>query len=125
MVLIRVRIHCCLEKLRTAQQLTQEELANRLGISRQSIIALERGRSLPSLGLAIAISKFFNQTLEEILGLDGRDDVLTVALPRTGDRKTKTTNIKIRPIDKKRGFVIINLDCGKLGKIKDNWKRRG
>lgn len=55
-----------LKNLREGRKLTQEELAHHLGISRQSIIALERGKCLPSLPLAIAFTDLFETTFEGI-----------------------------------------------------------
>ncbi len=66
---MRIYIHKIsrrLRNLREAQDLTQEELAERLGISRQSIISVERGRCLPSLPLALKISEIFQKSLEDL-----------------------------------------------------------
>lgn len=56
----------------TVQQLrrqagdTQAQLAAALGVSRQTVIAIERGRYDPSLGLALRIARHFHTTVEEI-----------------------------------------------------------
>ena len=47
-------------------EMTQEELANRAGCTRQTIIALEQGKYSPSLELAFRIAKVFGVTLEEV-----------------------------------------------------------
>ena len=47
-------------------EMTQEELAGRAGCTRQTIIALEQGKYVPSLELAFRISKTFGVTLEEV-----------------------------------------------------------
>lgn len=46
--------------------ITQEELAQALGVSRQTIIAIENGKYDPSLKLAFKISNFFNKRIEEL-----------------------------------------------------------
>jgi putative transcriptional regulator len=51
---------------RTARGLSQGDLAQDLGVSRQTINAIETGRYLPSLPLAIAIAHYFETTVEEI-----------------------------------------------------------
>ncbi len=56
-----------MRNLREEHQLTQEELAHQLGVSRQSIISLERGRCLPSLPLALSLADLFDLVLEDIL----------------------------------------------------------
>lgn len=51
---------------RTRMNLTQEELAKAVGVSRQTIISIERGRYVPSLPLALKFAKFFNKSIDEI-----------------------------------------------------------
>lgn len=46
--------------------LSQEDLAKKVGISRQSILAIETGKSVPSTTLAIRIAKELNTTVEEL-----------------------------------------------------------
>ena len=53
------------KNLREEKNLTQEELAEQLGISRQSIISVEKGKCLPSLPLALRIAEIFKQNLED------------------------------------------------------------
>lgn len=60
------RISRRLKSLREEKDLTQEELADRLGISRQSIISVEKGKCLPSLPLALRISEIFEKSLEDL-----------------------------------------------------------
>lgn len=55
-----------IKDLRKAMKLTQEDLAKRVGVSRQSIIAIESGKYNPSLELAYNISKVFDCTIEEV-----------------------------------------------------------
>ena len=47
-------------------EMTQEELANLAGCTRQTIIALEQGKYVPSIELAFRIAKAFGVTLEEV-----------------------------------------------------------
>ncbi|MEI6499308.1 MAG: Hsp20 family protein [bacterium] len=61
-----INIENRLKELRKLHSLSQEELADKLGISRQSIIALEQGRYMPSLPLAINLCQFFNAAFEEV-----------------------------------------------------------
>jgi putative transcriptional regulator len=49
--------------------ITQEELAESVGVSRQSIISIERGRYMPSLYLALRFSKFFHCSTDELFML--------------------------------------------------------
>jgi putative transcriptional regulator len=53
-------------KLREAKALSQGDLAKDLGVSRQTVNAIETGRYLPSLPLAFAIGRFFGLAVEEV-----------------------------------------------------------
>jgi putative transcriptional regulator len=55
-----------LRELREERGLTQEELAKALGVTRQTIIAIERGKYDPSLRLAFKIARFFGKRIEEV-----------------------------------------------------------
>jgi putative transcriptional regulator len=55
-----------LKVYRAMHDLTQEELANELGVTRQTIIAIERNKYDPSLALAFKIAAFFKVNIEDI-----------------------------------------------------------
>jgi transcriptional regulator len=55
-----------LEEIRKEKGITQEELANTLEVSRQTVGSLENGRYNPSIILAFKIARFFNLSIEEI-----------------------------------------------------------
>lgn len=52
--------------LRAIKGITQEDLAKALGVSRQTINAIEKGKYNPSLDLAFKISAYFETTIEDI-----------------------------------------------------------
>jgi putative transcriptional regulator len=52
-------------------EMTQEELANRAGCTRQTIIALEQGKYVPSIELAFRIAEVFGVSLEEVFQYKG------------------------------------------------------
>ena len=54
------------QMLREKLGITQEELAARVGVSRQTIIAIERGNYTPSLLLGLKIARYFKKSVEEI-----------------------------------------------------------
>jgi len=56
--------------LRTEKGITQEELAFRIGVSRQTIIAIEKGNYVPSVLLALKIAKLFKLPVEKIFLYD-------------------------------------------------------
>lgn len=55
-----------IRRLRAERGLTQQQLGEALGVSRQTINAIEAERYTPSLPLAIALGRFFARPLEEI-----------------------------------------------------------
>ena len=55
-----------LAELRAAQGLTQQELADKVEVSRQTIISLESGRYNPSILLAFRLSRMFGVTIEQL-----------------------------------------------------------
>lgn len=55
-----------LEEIRKSRGIKQEELANALGVSRQTIGSLENGRYNPSILLAFKIARYFGMAIEEI-----------------------------------------------------------
>jgi putative transcriptional regulator len=57
-------------ELRAQRGLSQAELAQALGVSRQTVNAIETGRYNPTLGLAIGIARFFTRPVEEIFHVD-------------------------------------------------------
>lgn len=58
---------------RAIQNITQEELANKIGVSRQTINAMEANKYVPSTVLALKIAKIFNKNVEEIFILEEHD----------------------------------------------------
>lgn len=58
-----------IKELRKQNKLSQEELAEALGLSRQSVIAIEQGRCMPSLPVVVSICRFFRSSFEELFDL--------------------------------------------------------
>ena len=56
---------------RTMTNLTQEELAERLGVTRQTVIAIEKERYDPSLELAFKMAQLFKVAIEDIFQFEG------------------------------------------------------
>jgi len=55
---------------RTQREMSQGDLAQALGVSRQTVISIENGRYLPSLPLAFAIARLFDLTVDTMFGPD-------------------------------------------------------
>lgn len=51
---------------RAMHNMTQEDLADRVGVTRQTIIAIEKNKYVPSLELGFKIAKIFNEKIENI-----------------------------------------------------------
>ncbi|MFI5363513.1 MAG: helix-turn-helix transcriptional regulator [Elusimicrobiota bacterium] len=61
-------------ELRTEAGLTQEELADKVGVTRVTINCLERGVYSPSIELALGLARFFRKPVEEIFVLEDASD---------------------------------------------------
>ena len=59
-----------IKTLRKELKLRQEDIANQLGVTRQTIIAIENDKYNPSLELAMKLAKLLNITAEELFSLD-------------------------------------------------------
>jgi putative transcriptional regulator len=57
-------------RLRTERELSQAQLAEAMGVSRQTINSIEQDRYTPSLPLAIALARFFETTVEAMFDAD-------------------------------------------------------
>ena len=55
-----------IQELRKADKISQAELADEMGVTRQTIISLEKGRYNASLELAFKIARYFGKTIEEV-----------------------------------------------------------
>jgi putative transcriptional regulator len=59
--------------LRTAMGLSQQQLGEAMDVSRQTINSIETERYTPSLPLAIALSRYFDRTVEEVFHANGNE----------------------------------------------------
>ena len=65
-----------IKKVRTDHKLTQEEMANKLSVSRQTISSWENNRNLPDLELVVQIAEKFNLSVDELLTGENLKDKL-------------------------------------------------
>lgn len=59
-----------IQELRKRKKLTQEELAQAVGVTRQTIISIENGKYVASLVLAYKIARYFGMSIEEVFNLE-------------------------------------------------------
>ncbi len=58
------------QSYRNKNKVTQEELANAVGVTRQTIIAIEKGNYTPSVLLALKVAQYFNTTVEKLFTIE-------------------------------------------------------
>jgi putative transcriptional regulator len=63
------------QQLRTELGLTQQQLAEAVGVSRQSINSIERNRYVPSLPLALTFARLFGCSTDEIFTLENTNEI--------------------------------------------------
>ena len=61
-----------LRVLRAERDMTQEQLAKAVGVTRQTIIAIEAGDYAPSVTLALALARYFEKPFDEVFRLEPR-----------------------------------------------------
>lgn len=95
-----------LRELRRRHDLSQEELAEALGISRQSVIAFEQGKFLPSLPIVVSLCKFFNTAFEDLFAVEreifdeepkNQIEVKVISSADVAPRKEKNMNTELEP----------------------------
>ena len=62
-----------LKVLRAIKNISQEELAKQISVSRQTINAMEKGKYVPSTVLTLKLARYFEKTVEEIFTLEETD----------------------------------------------------
>lgn len=70
-------------------EMTQQQLADAVGVSRQTIVAIEKGNYSPSLELAFKISREFNTPLEKVFSYEPEDEY-----PEVNERSKKSRKEK-------------------------------
>lgn len=58
------------QEYRSKNRVTQEELGKAVGVTRQTIIAIEKGNYTPSVLLALKIAEYFNTTVEKLFTIE-------------------------------------------------------
>ncbi len=58
---------------RQLHDMTQQELADRVGVTRQTILSIERGRYNPSVGLALRLARTFGVAVEVLFEIEGEE----------------------------------------------------
>ena len=61
-----------LKVFRAIHDLTQESLAQKLGVTRQTIVSIENGKYDPSIGLAFKIARLFQVKIEDVFTYNGK-----------------------------------------------------
>lgn len=65
-----------IRKVRKAHNLTQEQLAKALNVSKSSIANYENGKTVPSMSTLIKLATIFNATMDELMGLEQPEEVV-------------------------------------------------
>lgn len=83
-----------IRKLRfMANEMTQQELADKTGVTRQTIVAIENGKYFPSLELAFRMAFVFNVTLNEVFSYKADVDPVIKKINQTKEKRSKTNEL--------------------------------
>ncbi|MEK3765487.1 MULTISPECIES: helix-turn-helix transcriptional regulator [unclassified Solibacillus] len=103
-------INMNLKMLRLQHKLTQEQVALELNVSRQVIAKWEKGDSVPDLNFSMALAKFYNVTLDNLVNY--KDDTTSIALPPKGKHFFGITKVS------ERGQIVIPKKAREIFQIK-------
>lgn len=95
-----------LQLLRNENRLSQEELAEKLGISRQAVSKWESGKSTPDLNKLIAISELYNVTIDSLVKCTDEFDILQ------NNKINISEDQKLEEVEDKNTQVVININRG-------------
>ncbi|HSI21245.1 MAG TPA: Hsp20 family protein [Verrucomicrobiae bacterium] len=98
-------IHIRIRDLRRERELTQEELAEALGISRQSINAMEAGRCLPSLPVALQIAAYFAVPLQRLIAIADENERALAAAVENGATEAPALGNPWEPLREMRDML--------------------
>lgn len=74
-MMLKNRVH----ELRQRQQLRQSDLASRIGVTRQTILAIEKGRLNPSITICLKIARVLQEPVDYVFYLERADDAAVVS----------------------------------------------
>lgn len=105
-------INMNLKRLRQLHQLTQEALAEKLGVSRQVIAKWERGESTPELHFVIQLAELYDVTIDNLVNFNEEEAGLSV--PPKGKHVFGATTVGERGqiVIPKKAREIFNIDAG-------------
>ncbi len=97
-----VKMGVFLKELRKEKNITQEQLAEKMGVARRTVSRWETGANMPDMDILIDISDFYGVDLREILDGERKNDHM--------DKETKETVLKVAEYEnegKKRNAVVV------------------
>lgn len=102
-------IHTNLIHLRKLYQYTQEDVARKVGVSRQSVAKWESGESLPDLDSTKALAKLYHVTIDNLINYD--EDSAEISIPPKGKHFFGAVTVG------ERGQIVIPQEARRLFKI--------
>lgn len=103
-----------LQEYRKAHHLSQEELADKLGVSRQAVSKWERGESSPDTDNLIALAKLYNVSIDCLLGDDPISSPKTEPIPNSNEEKRNTEEKEDQPTPKVKLITAIVSSCASI-----------
>ena len=93
-------------RLRKKYDLTQEEVAGKLGVSSQAVSKWENDVSMPDISLLLDIARLFNITVDELLGKEKQEPIMLV---EENKKDIKSLTLKIKIVTNENDKININL----------------
>lgn len=99
--------------LRLKYQLTQDELANILHISQQTVYKYETGKSEPPVSVLDDICRIFQLSMDQLIGLTDPHIPYTCMYPKVPSEKTILKNYRLMDEDAKKSFAELSYRLAK------------
>ena len=111
----QIKIGALLKELRKDNNLTQEQIADRFGVSQRSVSRWENGNTMPDISILIELADFYNVDLREILKGERKAENMDADLKETLEMVADYTNKEKKKIAKsliiKIGVTALALYC--------------
>src|SRR5690625_6339508 len=109
---VKNMINTNLKKLRQQHQLTQEELAEKLDVSRQVIAKWEKGESTPAIHFCVKLADLYDVTIDDLINYDEQDAGISV--PPKGKHFVGATTVgeRGRIVIPKKARALFQIEAG-------------
>lgn len=101
----QIKIGCFLKELRKEKKLTQEQLAEKFGVSSRSVSRWENGNTMPELGILVELADFYEIDIKEIIDGERKSEIMKKEEKETLRKVADYAEIEKKLVVKRRCIV--------------------